>query len=145
MSTLLPCQSEQQINFATTYLSSSALSWFKIALISKDQGIIHLYITDWYYFQWELQALFGVTNPMDKAAKALENLTMDHNDHITMYNIQFLKYAAKLSWDDTYLTHCYYCSLPNHIKDVFAQHKARKPHEFHSMKAAAQIINNHFW
>ncbi|KAJ3564201.1 hypothetical protein NP233_g8448 [Leucocoprinus birnbaumii] len=132
-------------NFATTYLSGSTLSWYEIALINEGQGVIHLYIADWYDFQQELQAAFGVANPMDKVAEALENLTMNHNNHIMTYNIQFLKYAAKLSWDDAYLTHCYYHSLPNHIKDIFAQHKAGKPCEFQSMKAAAQIINNHFW
>ncbi|KAJ3570532.1 hypothetical protein NP233_g4339 [Leucocoprinus birnbaumii] len=136
---------EQRINFATTYLSGSALSWFNIALINEDQGVIHPYIADWHDFQWELRASFGVANPMDEAAEALENLTMNYNDHITTYNIQFLKDAAKLSWDDAYLTHHYYRGLPNCIKDVFAQCETGKPQEFQSMKSAAQIIDNRFW
>ncbi|KAJ3561289.1 hypothetical protein NP233_g10284 [Leucocoprinus birnbaumii] len=70
---------------------------------------------------------------------------MNHNDHIMAYNIQFLKYTAKLSWDDAYLTHCYHCGLPNCIKDVFAQRKAGKPQESQSMKATVQIIHNCFW
>lgn len=102
-------------------------------------------VVDWYNFVAELWNTFRVANPKEEAAEALEALTMKSGEKIANYTIQFLKHSLKLSWNNKYLTHCFYKGLPNRIQDILSQCKAGKPKTFQAMKAAAEQIDGHYW
>ncbi|KAJ3560514.1 hypothetical protein NP233_g10790 [Leucocoprinus birnbaumii] len=102
-------------------------------------------IVNWYDFVAELRNTFGVANPKEEAAEALEALTMKFGEKIANYTIQFLKHSLKHSWNNEYLTHCFYKGLLNCIQDILSQRKAGKPKTFQAMKAAAKQIEGHYW
>ncbi|KAJ3560356.1 hypothetical protein NP233_g10891 [Leucocoprinus birnbaumii] len=136
---------ESRVNFAMTYLTGTALNWFEVCLQQEEDGVMLTCVVDWYDFVAELRNTFGVANPKEEAAEALEALTMKSGEKIANYTIQFLKHSSKLSWNDEYLTHRFYKGLPNRIQDILSQRKAGKPKTFQAMKAAAEQIDSRYW
>ncbi|KAF5362252.1 hypothetical protein D9756_002522 [Leucocoprinus leucothites] len=137
-------EDSQKVNFTMTYLTSVALDWFKVALTQEEQGIFHDYIMDWDAFTHELCMHFGVANLKSEAAE-LDNLQMKLGNKITTYNIDFMKYAAQLSWGDEVLCHCYYKGLPNHIQDPISVHEQGKPNTFQEILYTAMLIDGCYW
>ncbi|KAF5343695.1 hypothetical protein D9756_011639 [Leucocoprinus leucothites] len=138
-------EDSQKVNFAMTYLTGVALDWFEIALTQEEQGVFHDWIMYWDAFTHKLHMHFGVANLKSDAAELLDNLQMKLGNKIATYNIDFMKYAAQLSWGDEVLCHHYYKGLPNHIQDLISTHKQGKPDTFQEMLCMAMLIDSCYW
>jgi len=136
---------EEKINFAMTYLSGVAQDWFKVTLQQEDLGYIQPWLSTWYLFVDELWVHFGLSDPVRDAANLINNLRMKLGDKITIYNVEFMWYAAQLNWGDSVLCHCFYQGLPNCLQDLIANKEQGKPTSFHSMYQLAITFNNRYW
>jgi len=75
----------------------------------------------------------------------LDNLRMKPGDKISTYNIDFMRYASQLGWQNSVLYHCYYQGLPNRIQDPISTREQGKPTSFQNMYALAMTINHCYW
>src|SRR5215510_3924907 len=137
--------SAAKVNFATTYLQGAALQWFEVAIADEDRGVYHDYAIEWEAFVRELRRCFRIANPEDEAADELERLTMRHLNHITEYNVQFIRLAAKLPWNEPWLCRRFYNGLPDRIKEVFTYREGGKPKTLPALQNASAEIDTRFW
>jgi Retrotransposon gag protein len=131
-----------KINFAISYLSGTALSWFEPVLLGKITPIPMWYY-DYELFVHELEKNFGPYDPEADAEIALENLVMRENQHITKYSTEFYRLAAEVQWDDASLRRRYYKNLPTCIKNEIS--RVGKPKTLHQMRDLAQSIDQRYW
>ena len=71
----------------------------------------------------------------------LDNLCMKPGNKIFTYNVDFIRYASQLSWENSVLCHCYYQRLPNWIQDPISTQEQGKPTSFQDMYALAMTID----
>ncbi|KAF5363276.1 hypothetical protein D9756_000057 [Leucocoprinus leucothites] len=135
----------QKVDFAITYLTGVVLDWFEIGLTQEEQGVFHDWFDDWSAFVHELCTHFGIANPKGEAAKMLNTLHMKTGDKIATYNVEFLKHASQLSWNDEALCHRYYKGLPNCIQDPLSTHEQGKPTTFEEMHRLAIVYDGCYW
>jgi len=128
-----------------TYLSSVAQDWFKVTLQQKDLGYAQPWLVTWHLFVEELQVHFGLSDPVGDAASLIDNLCMKPGNKIATYNVEFMRYAAQLNWNDTVLYHHFYQGLPNCLQDLIANREQGKPTSFHAMYQLAIIFDNRYW
>ena len=93
----------------------------------------------------ELCRHFGLSNPVGEAANMLDNLHMKPGDKISTYNVDFMRYASQLGWENSILCHRYYQRLPNQIQDPISTQEQGKPTSFQDMYALAMTINHRYW
>jgi len=70
---------------------------------------------------------------------------MKPGDKISTYNVEFMRYAAQLNWDNTVLCHRFYQGLPNRLQDLIANREQGKPTSFHAMYQLAITFDNCYW
>ncbi|KAF5354102.1 hypothetical protein D9756_007275 [Leucocoprinus leucothites] len=128
-----------------TYLAGVALDWFEVSLSQEEQGVFHDWFDDWNAFVCELRTHFGIANPKGEAAEMLNTLCMKLGDKIATYNVEFLKYASQLGWNNEVLCYHYYKGLPNCIQDPLSTHKQGKPTTFKEMHHLAIVYNGRYW
>jgi len=75
----------------------------------------------------------------------LDNLHMKPGDKISTYNINFMRYASQLDWENSVLCYRYYQGFPNQIQDPISTQEQGKPISFQDMYALAMTINHHYW
>ncbi|KAF5353911.1 hypothetical protein D9756_006941 [Leucocoprinus leucothites] len=128
-----------------TYLTSVVLDWFEVGLTQEEQGVFYDWFDNWSAFVHELRMHFGIANPKGEAAEMLDTLHMKTGDKIATYNVEFLKHASQLSWNDEVLYHHYYKGLPNHIQDPLSTCEQGKPTIFEEMHCLAIIYDGRYW
>jgi Retrotransposon gag protein len=105
-----------KIQYAISYLSSSALQYFEPAILSEVTPE-PVWLRDWDTFKDELQMNFG---PYDNAAQAeieLEKIVMKEHHKAARYFIAFSRASTRTQWNDAALQHFAYKGLAKHIKD----------------------------
>ncbi|KAF5343472.1 hypothetical protein D9756_003196 [Leucocoprinus leucothites] len=135
----------QKVDFAMTYLTSVALDWFEVGLTQEEQGVFHDWFDNWSAFVHELRMHFGIANLKGEAAEMLDTLHMKLGDKIATYNVEFLKHASQLSWNDEVLCHRYYKGLLNCIQDPLSTHEQGKPTTFKEMHCLAIVYDRCYW
>jgi len=75
----------------------------------------------------------------------LDNLCMKPSDKISTYNVDFMRYASQLGWENSVLCHRYYQGLPNRIQDPISTWEQGKPTSFQDMYALAMTIDHCYW
>ena len=100
-----------------TYLTRVVQDWFEVGLNQEDQSILQNWLSDWNLFVNELHRHFGLSDSISEVANMLDNLRMKPGDKISTYNVDFMRYASQLGWENSVLYHCYYQRLPNQIQD----------------------------
>ena len=128
-----------------TYLTGVAQDWFEMGLNQEDQGILQDWLSNWNLFVDELRQHFGLLDPVSEAANMLDNLHMKPGDKISTYNVDFMRYASQLGWENSVLCHHYYQGLPNQIQDPISTQKQGKPTSFQDMYALAMTIDHCYW
>ena len=93
----------------------------------------------------ELRWHFGLSDPIGEAANMLDNLRMKPGNKISTYNVDFMRYASQLGWENSVLCHCYYQGLPNQIQNSISTWKQGKPTSFQDMYTLAMTINHRYW
>ncbi|KAF5347015.1 hypothetical protein D9756_010999 [Leucocoprinus leucothites] len=124
-----------------TYLTGVALDWFEVSLTQEEQDVFHDWFDNWNAFVHELHMHFGIANPKGEAAKMLDTLCMKPGDKIATFNVEFLKHASQLGWNNKVLCHHYYKRLPNCIQDPLSTHEQGKPTTFEEMHCLAIVYN----
>ncbi|KAF5346269.1 hypothetical protein D9756_010447 [Leucocoprinus leucothites] len=135
----------QKVDFAMTYLTGVALDWFEVGLTQEEQGVFHDWFDDWNAFVRELRTHFGIANPKGEAAEMLDTLRMKPGDKIATFNVEFLKHASQLGWNDEVLCHRYYKGLPNRIQDPLSTREQGKPTTFEEMHRLAIVYDGRYW
>jgi Retrotransposon gag protein len=105
-----------KIQYAISYLSGSALQYFKPAILSKVTPE-PFWLRDWDAFKDELQMNFV---PYDNAAQAeieLEKIVMKEHHKVARYFIAFSRASTRTQWNDAALRHFAYKGLAKRIKD----------------------------
>ncbi|KAF5347730.1 hypothetical protein D9756_010226 [Leucocoprinus leucothites] len=128
-----------------TYLTSVVLDWFEVSLTQEEQGVFHDWFDDWSAFVRELRMHFGIANPKGEAAEMLDTLRMKLGDKIATYNVEFLKHASQLGWNDEVLCHRYYKGLLNCIQDPLSTHEQGKPTTFQEMHRLTIVYDGRYW
>jgi len=136
---------KEKINFVMTYLSSVAQDWFEVALQQEDLSYAQPWLSTWYLFVEELRVHFRLSDPVGDAANLIDNLCIKLGDKIATYNVEFIRYAAQLNWDNTVLCHRFYQRLPNRLQDLIANWEQGKPTSFYAMYQLAITFNNRYW
>ncbi|KAF5358329.1 hypothetical protein D9756_001790 [Leucocoprinus leucothites] len=131
----------QKVNFAMTYLTGVTLDWFEVSLTQEEQGVFHDWFNDWNAFVRKLRMHFGIANPKGEAAEILNTLRMKPGDKIATYNVEFLKHASQLGWNNEVLCHHYYKGLLNRIQDPLSTCEQGKPTTFEEMHRLAIVYN----
>jgi len=134
-----------KINFTMTYLTEVAQDWFEVGLNQEDQSILQDWLSNWNLFVDKLRRHFGLLDPVGEAANMLDNLCMKPGDKISTYNVDFMRYASQLGWENSVLCHHYYQGLPNRIQDPISTREQEKPTSFQDMYALAMTINHRYW
>ena len=116
-----------------------------MGLNQEDQGIFQDWLSNWNLFVDKLHWYFGLSDPVGKAANMLDNLCMKLSNKIFTYNVNFIRYASQLSWENSILCHCYYQGLPNRIQDPISIRKQGKPTLFQDIYALAMTIDHYYW
>ena len=96
-----------KIQYAISYLSSSALQYFEPAILGEVTPE-PIWLRDWTSFKDELQMNFG---PYDNAAQAeieLEKIGMKENHKAARYFIAFSRASTRTQWNDAALRHFAY-------------------------------------
>jgi len=93
----------------------------------------------------ELRVHFGLSDPVGDAANLITNLCMKPGDKISTYNVEFMRYAARLNWGNTVLCHRFYQRLPNRLQDLIANREQGKHTSFHAMYQLAITFDNRYW
>ena len=93
----------------------------------------------------ELQVHFGLLDLVRDAANLINNLHMNPEDKIAIYNVKFIQYATQLNWNNTVLCHCFYQGLANRLQDLIANREQGKPTSFHAMYQLAITFDNRYW
>ena len=84
-------------------------------------------------------------DPVGKAANMLDNLYMKPSDKISTYNMDFIRYASQLGWENSVLCHRYYQGLSNRIQDPISTQEQEKPISFQDMYTLAMTIDHYYW
>jgi hypothetical protein len=135
-----------KISFAISYLSGSALWLFQTMIGEEDLSYTDNPLANsWDTFVWELTNCFGSADPKGEARNKLENLFMKHDQHLVKYELEFIWLSTLTSWDDTYLSHRYYCGLPARIKDVMTNMVKDKPKTLSAMRKLSVKIDQQYW
>ena len=93
----------------------------------------------------ELHQHFGLSDPIGEVANMLDNLHMKPGDKISTYNMDFMRYASQLGWENSVLCYCYYQGLPNQIQDPISTQEQGKPTSFQEMYALVMTIDHRYW
>jgi len=93
----------------------------------------------------ELQVHFGLLDLVGDATNLINNLCMNPEDKIAIYNVKFIQYVTQLNWDNTVLCHHFYQGLANHLQDLIANREQEKPTSFHAMYQLAITFDNCYW
>jgi hypothetical protein len=102
-----------KISFTISYLSGLALRLFQTMIGEEDLSYTDNPLANsWDTFVRELTDCFGSADPKGEAHNELENLFMKHDQHLVKYELEFIWLSTLTSWDDAYLSHRYYRSLP---------------------------------
>jgi len=56
----------------------------------------------------KLRRHFGLLNLVGEVANMLDNLHIKSGNKISIYNIDFMRYASQLGWENSVLYHYYY-------------------------------------
>ncbi|KAF5362219.1 hypothetical protein D9756_002520 [Leucocoprinus leucothites] len=80
-----------------------------------------------------------------EAAEMLDTLCMKPGDKIATFNVEFLKHASQLGWNDEVLCHRYYKGLPNRIQDPLSTREQGKPTTFEEMHRLAIVYDGRYW
>jgi hypothetical protein len=131
-----------KVNFAISYLSGTALSWFEPTLLNPPL-FPPAWQDDYSAFKQELERHFGPYDPQGDAENAIENLVMKDNHRITKYTTDFYRLASEIHWDDASLRHRYYKNLPTRLKNEIS--RVGKPTTLHGMRDLAQAIDQRHW
>jgi hypothetical protein len=66
---------QAKVDFAMTFFTGIALSWFESAIDQEDAGVVLPWSTNFTLFATELHLHFGISDPKGEAAKAIKNLS----------------------------------------------------------------------
>ena len=127
------------------YLPGVAQDWFEVGLNQEDQGILQDWLSDWNLFVDELHRHFSLLDSIGEAANMLDNLRMKPGDKISTYNVDFMRYASQLGWENSVLCHHYYQGLPNWIQDPISTQEQGKPISFQDMYVLVMTIDHRYW
>ena len=130
---------------AMTYLTGVAQDWFEVGLNQEDQSILQDWLFDWNLFVDKLHRHFGLSDPVGEVANMLDNFCMKPGDKISIYNVDFMRYASQLGWGNRVLCHRYYQWLPNQIQDPISTREQGKPTSFQDMYALVMTIDHCYW
>jgi len=75
----------------------------------------------------------------------LDNLCMKPSNKISTYNVDFMRYASQLGWENSVLCYHYYQGLPNRIQDPISTWEQGKLTSFQNMYALAMTIDHCYW
>jgi hypothetical protein len=135
-----------KISFAITYLRDTALGWFQTVLEEEDLDFSMLEIlNDWSEFSTELRARFGTLDAQGEAAEEMEALHMQSNQTILKYDLEFMRLASVLDWNESALCRRYYLGLPDRIHEFMSRLPDGKPKTLIAMKSAANIADQRHW
>ena len=81
-------------------------------------------------------------DPVGKAANMLDNLYMKPSDKISTYNVDFMRYAFQLGWENSVLCHRYYQGLPNRIQDPISTQEQDHEHHY-ARQAEKEALKSH--
>jgi Retrotransposon gag protein/Zinc knuckle len=103
-----------EIQYAISYLSSSALQYFEPAILGEVTPE-PVWLRDWDAFKDELQMNYG---PYDNVAQAeIEKIVMKEHHKVAQYFIAFSRASTRTQWNDAALRHFAYKGLAKCIKD----------------------------
>lgn len=97
----------------------------------------------WDTFIEELRTNFGPADDEGDAERRLMNLHMPSDKRIAWYNLRFLRYQIRTSWDDRALTFRYYDGLPERLQDNITSDG--KPRTLSEMRKLAIKWDQRYW
>src|SRR5579863_3555217 len=136
-----------KVLFALSYLSDTALDWFRIALEVNDDP-------EWFSsfdaFSTELSRVFGPSDRAGDAAIALEQLqyiesSPSSSDRpipgIVSYNLAFNRHAIHSGWNNAALARRYYQNLPTRLKDELS--RFNRPTDLMDLQSLVASLDQH--
>ncbi|SJL03645.1 uncharacterized protein ARMOST_07002 [Armillaria ostoyae] len=132
-----------KVNYAISFLSSTALDWFEPDILRPNPQNPPAWQYSYATVLDELQTNFGPFDTIEDAEDALENLWMHDGDQIMKYIVQFNQYASQVGYGNNSLCHAFYHRLCTHIKDDMAHHG--KPNNLWDMRLLAQELDARYW
>src|SRR6202045_4191372 len=134
-------QDSDRVNFAVSFLKSTALEWFEPAILGESAE--EDWLEDWDLFLRELKTNFGPFDLTRDAEAEIDHLRMKDSHCVTKYNVEFNRLSARLHGDEAALRHNYYRGLLNQIKDEIAW--IRKPTSLPELRKLTHDIDWHYW
>lgn len=138
-----PGADRRKVSFALTFLRDDARAWFDKYILEGDVPNPPLFMVDWRAFLAELLQHFGPANAIRDSEHAIEELSMSDNHHIERFDIEFMRHAAIIGWNDAALRHRYRAALPNRIKDVLQLYAGYN--DLDTLREYASSIDHRHW
>ena len=138
-----PDGERRKVYYALTFLRDDARAWFDKYIMEGDIPNPPLFMVNWRAFLAELLAHFGPANAVRDAERALETIVMTDKQHIERYDIDFMRYAALVGWNDAALCHRYRAGLPDRIKDLFQFYPAYQ--DLEELREYASAADHRHW
>jgi hypothetical protein len=132
---------KKKILFVLSYLDSPAMSWFELGLMDPTNSAHWMW--NFEVFINELEVNFSPHDPIGDAESSLTNLTMGEDSRIVKYNVEFWKLVARLDWNESTLTTCYFSRLPLRIRVKIL--RGGKPMTLTAMHLKAQDTDDIYW
>ena len=129
-----------------------ALGWFELDLLLADNSnlssdpssdpssgsseLCPLWMENYQEFVLELQTNFGPYDPVGDAEHQLRHLSLEDEQHISKYMVEFNRLACQLQgYGDGALQHLFYSRLLDRIKDEISC--VGKPHTLPDLRVLA--------
>ena len=129
-----------KVNFASSYLSGQARSWWVPYTASSPP---HAILEDWSMFVEELNNLCGDPDIQNTAQNRIAALRMPERDRLRRWLIEFYEWYPHTGYNSVAGTKAFYNMLPKRITDTFQIFG--RPSDLQTMVQRAQIADANYW